>query len=47
MPRNPASGKVMEKVGMIREGCLREHVNNKGIFEDLIVYGIVRSEYGD
>ena len=25
--RNPASGKVMEKIGMKKEGILREHVN--------------------
>ncbi|MAG34881.1 MAG: GNAT family N-acetyltransferase [Dehalococcoidia bacterium] len=43
--RNPASGRVMEKVGMTHEGCLRQHVKKWGVFEDLGMYGIVRSEW--
>lgn len=45
MTRNPASGRVMEKIGMEYEGCLRKHVKKWGIFEDLNVYGILRSQY--
>lgn len=45
MARNPASGRVMEKLGMQREGCLRRHRFKWGEFEDLILYGILRSEY--
>lgn len=44
--RNPASGRVMQKIGMTNEGTLREHVQKWGVFEDIKVYGILRSEYG-
>lgn len=42
---NPASGRVMEKAGMIREGCQRRHESRNGTFEDVILYGILREEY--
>ena len=41
MPRNPASGRVMEKIGMTREGLLRGHVLKNGVPEDLVVYGLL------
>lgn len=44
--RNPASGRVMEKLGMRREGVLRRHVRKWDDFEDLAVCGILREEYG-
>lgn len=43
--RNPASGRVMEKIGMKYEGCLRQHVKKWGVFEDLQQYAILRSDY--
>lgn len=43
--RNPASGRVLEKVGMVREGRLRAHVRQWGRPEDLIVRGILRKEW--
>lgn len=43
--RNEASGRVMEKAGMKYEGHLRQHVDNKGTFEDLKLYGILKSDY--
>jgi RimJ/RimL family protein N-acetyltransferase len=44
--RNPASGRVMEKVGMRREGVWRQHIRREGgPFEDAVVYGILRSEW--
>jgi RimJ/RimL family protein N-acetyltransferase len=45
MTRNPASGRVMQKLGMRYEGCLRQHVNKWEVFEDLALYGILQSEY--
>jgi ribosomal-protein-alanine N-acetyltransferase len=42
--RNPASGRVMEKLGMQHEGRLRQHIRKWGVFEDLEVRGILRSE---
>jgi RimJ/RimL family protein N-acetyltransferase len=44
---NPASGRVMQKIGMIREGCLRQHTEKWGVLEDLVVYGILRDEWGN
>ena len=40
LTRNPASGKVMEKLGMTKEGIFKEHVIKWEKFEDLISYGI-------
>ena len=44
-PQNPASGRVMEKVGMRREGHMRGRVWNKGVFVDTVMYGILRSDW--
>ena len=44
-PRNPASGRVMQKLGMTREGLLRQYVCNRGAIEDLVLFSIVRREY--
>ena len=43
--RNPASGRVLEKIGMQSEGCLRQHIKKWDNFEDLMVYGILKAEY--
>lgn len=43
--RNPASGRVLEKIGMVREGVLRAHVRQWGRPEDLVVCGILRREW--
>lgn len=43
--RNPASGRVMQKLGMRYEGCLREHVFKGGRYQDLMLYGILRDEW--
>ena len=45
MIRNPASGRIMQKIGMTYEGCQRQHVQKWGVFEDLATYGILQSEY--
>ncbi|HEX9896853.1 MAG TPA: GNAT family N-acetyltransferase [Dehalococcoidales bacterium] len=45
MTRNPASGRVMQKIGMKHEGHLRQNVKKWGKFEDMELYGILRSEY--
>jgi RimJ/RimL family protein N-acetyltransferase len=44
LTRNPASGRVMEKIGMKREGLLRGHARKWGVFEDVILYGILASD---
>jgi ribosomal-protein-alanine N-acetyltransferase len=45
LTRNPASGKVMQKIGMKPEGCLRQHIKKWDKYEDLQHYGILKSEY--
>ena len=44
-PRNPASGRVMQKLGMTREGLLRQYVDNRGAFEDIVLYSMLRTEF--
>jgi ribosomal-protein-alanine N-acetyltransferase len=39
--RNPASGRIMEKLGMKREGFLRQHFKKWGRYEDIVLYGIL------
>lgn len=45
LSRNPASGRVLEKLGMVHEGTLRKHVLKWGVYEDLEYQGILRSEW--
>ncbi len=42
---NPASGRVLQKLGMVQEGILRRHAFRGGEFHDLVVYGILREEW--
>ncbi|HEX2094744.1 MAG TPA: GNAT family N-acetyltransferase [Longimicrobiaceae bacterium] len=42
--RNPASGRVMQKIGMRYEGRLRQHIRKGDVFEDLDAYGILRED---
>ena len=41
---NPASGRVMEKAGMIHEGRLRQRVYNQGRYADVELYAILRQD---
>lgn len=43
--RNPASGRVMQKMGMAYEGTFRHHLLKDGVFEDNVVYGILRDDW--
>ena len=45
--RNPASGRVMQKIGMTHEGCLRQYIRKGDHFEDLELYGILNTSEGD
>ena len=45
MARNPASGRVLSKLGMQQEGYLRRHRRKFGRYEDLIVCGITKAEW--
>ena len=42
---NPASGRVMEKCGMRKEGELRQRLYNKGKYVDVALYAILREDY--
>lgn len=42
---NPASGRVLQKVGMTHEGRLREHYLRFGQRVDVELYGMVRQEF--
>ena len=44
MTSNPASGRVMEKIGMRFEGEFRQHEQKWGEFRDHRFYGVVRSD---
>lgn len=43
--RNPASGRVMRKLGMHYEGTLRQDTIKWGAYEDLAIYSILRSDW--
>lgn len=43
--RNPASGRVMQKVGMTREGRLRQFAKKWDAYEDVDLYAILRSDH--
>jgi hypothetical protein len=41
MVRNVASKRVLERLGMSQEGCLRSRVRKWGVFEDVLVWASV------
>lgn len=43
--QNPASGQVLIKSGMHKEGELKEHVRKGAVYHTLLVYGLTRSDY--
>ncbi|MEP0752769.1 GNAT family N-acetyltransferase [Trichocoleus sp. Lan] len=43
--RNPGSGRVMQKLGMQYEGCLRQHLRKGETLEDIEQYGILKSDW--
>lgn len=45
MTKNPASGKVMQKIGMIQEGMLRQQFFRMGEFHDAVIYGLLKEEF--
>lgn len=43
---NPASGKIMSKVGMVQEGMIRHMIRNaKSQYKDCAIYGILQEDY--
>jgi [ribosomal protein S5]-alanine N-acetyltransferase len=47
MVRNPASGRVLARAGMKREGLLRQCVRKWGVFEDVVLLAMLRSEWAE
>ncbi len=45
LARNPASGRVMQKLGMKQEGYLRHAFVKWGRFEDNVLYAILREDW--
>jgi RimJ/RimL family protein N-acetyltransferase len=43
--RNPASGRVLLKIGMAREGCMRQHIKRWDKYEDIEFYAILYKDY--
>jgi ribosomal-protein-alanine N-acetyltransferase len=43
--RNPASGRVLQKIGMRHEGTLRRHLKKWDQYVDLEMYGMLREEW--
>ncbi len=44
-PDNPASGRVLEKIGMQREGLARQHLKKSDGFKDAVLMGLLRQEW--
>src|SRR5262252_6613211 len=44
IPENVASGRILQKIGMRREGYLRCHVCKWGEFHDLEFYGMLKTD---
>ncbi|HEV2698160.1 MAG TPA: GNAT family protein [Terriglobales bacterium] len=42
---NSESGKILRKIGMKHEGCMRQHVLKWGEYVDLEMYAILREEW--
>lgn len=42
---NPASGRVMQKIGMVHEGRRRQHTYRWGAFKDIELYGILQQDW--
>jgi RimJ/RimL family protein N-acetyltransferase len=45
LTRNVPSSRVMEKIGMQREGMLRQHMIKWDVAEDVALYAILRDEW--
>jgi [ribosomal protein S5]-alanine N-acetyltransferase len=45
MTRNPASGRVLARLGFQPEGLLRQRVRKWGVFEDVILQALLRQDW--
>ncbi|MEE2779909.1 MAG: GNAT family N-acetyltransferase [Myxococcota bacterium] len=44
MSKNPASGRVMQKLGMTYEGTRRSHLRARGQLHDVVQYGLLKED---
>jgi [ribosomal protein S5]-alanine N-acetyltransferase len=42
---NAASARILQKLGMRHEGCMRQHILKWGRFIDIQLYGVLREEF--
>ncbi|MEZ0297286.1 MAG: GNAT family N-acetyltransferase [Candidatus Methylacidiphilales bacterium] len=42
---NAASGRVMQKLGMVQEGYRRRHMMKNGVLTDLVEYAVLREDF--
>jgi [ribosomal protein S5]-alanine N-acetyltransferase len=45
MERNPGSGRVLQKNGFVREGVLRQRVYKWGVFENTVLWAMLRQDW--
>lgn len=45
LSRNAGSARVMQKIGMKKEGTLVQDALHRGVFEDVDCYGLIRRDY--
>ena len=45
LSRNPASGRVLEKLGMQYEGTRQQHILKWDVYEDLAMMGVLKHEW--
>ncbi len=43
--RNPASGRVLQKIGLTQEGLFRKHIKKWGEYHDCVMYGLVKDDW--
>lgn len=41
---NPASGRIMQKIGMVKEALLKQHIKKEDEYLDLIMYSVFRNK---
>lgn len=46
LTRNPASGRIMQKIGLQHEGSFAKHACKWGVFENVEYYGLIRPDKG-
>ena len=45
LKRNPASGRVMQKLCMVQEGIARQHAKKWDRYETMVLYGILKKDW--